>query len=163
MEGGAISLRLPQAPELVAGVFGGPLIYLFVTPGRNALTLGATNSSAGAFKLYGEVFSHGFLRGWTGGIYPAVASGPSFLVLGPAYHVFAEVGGVPGAVFMCSALESAIMYGSESRNGQLAKNEKVPGTFKSLQPVWKPWGPGNQIYMWLYWVSVRALQGIWKN
>jgi hypothetical protein len=140
-------MELPETPVVVAGGVGGPLVMFTVTPARNALTLGATNSSASMASLYGQVFSKGFARGWTGGLFPATAACPTFICLGPAYHMFAGFAGVPAAVVIASCMESCIMFGAETANAQLAKNEKAPGTFKTTQPLWKPWGPGISIHI----------------
>jgi len=141
------AFKLPETPVIVAGGLGGPLVMFTVTPARNALTLGATSPTAGMGSLYGQVFSKGFARGWTGGGFVAAAACPTFICLGPAYHMFASFAGVPGAVVMASCMESSIMYGAETANAQMAKNEKAPGTFKTTQPVWKPWGPGLSIHI----------------
>lgn len=125
---------------------------------RNGLTLGATNSAAGAMEIYGQVFSRGFARGWTGGIYPAIAACPQFLCLGPAYHLFASVGGVAGGVAMASALETAIAYGPETCNAQMAKNNKSPGTFANVHPAWKPWGPGVGLHVFRNILATAGLR-----
>jgi len=138
---------MPETPVIVAGGMGGPLVMFTVTPARNALTLGATNASASMGSLYGQVFSKGFARGWTGGLFPAAAACPTFICLGPAYHMFASQVGVPAAVVLASCMESTIMYGAETANAQMATNQKTPGTFKTTQPLWKPWGPGISIHI----------------
>lgn len=142
-----MEFKMPETPVIVAGGLGGPLVMFTVTPARNALTLGATNASASMGSLYGQVFSKGLIRGWTGGLFPAAAACPTFICLGPAYHMFASSFGVPAAVVLASCMESSIMYGAETANAQLAKNEKAPGTFKTPQPLWKPWGPGISIHV----------------
>jgi len=122
-------------------------VYFTVTPFRNACTLGATSPTTGATELYRQVFSKGFTRGWTGGIYPSAFACPSFICLGPTYHAFKSAVGVPGAVVLASGLESMILYGAETCNAQMAKNEKAPGTFKSVHPSYKPFGPGLGIHV----------------
>merc|ERR1719188_121976 len=117
-----------------------------VTPMRNGLTLGATDIATGAFGLYRQVFARGFAGGWAGGIYPAMAACPQFLCLGPAYHLYASFAGVAGGVVLTSATESAIVYGAETCNAQMAKNQKTPGTFKTVHPSYKPFGPGAGIH-----------------
>lgn len=136
-----MGLQVPETPVLVAGAFGGPAVMLAVTPMRNGLTLGAT-SSLSAGTLYRQVFSRGLAGGWAGGIYPAMAACPQFLSLGPAFHVFASVGGVTGGVLGASVMETAIVYGAETANAQIATNASKPGTFKNVHPSWKPFGPG---------------------
>lgn len=110
-----------------------------VTPARNGLTLGATAPQQSALSLYRQVFRGG---GWTGGIYPAMAACPQFLCLGPAYHFFHPFTGTVGAVALTGATETAIIYGAETCNAQMATNAKSPGTFASVHPSWKPFGPG---------------------
>merc|ERR1719188_2236198 len=105
-----------------------------VTPMRNGLTLGATDIATGAFGLYRQVFARGFAGGWTGGIYPAMAACPQFLCLGPAYHLYASFAGVAGAVVLTGITESAIVYGAESCNAQMAKNSKTPGKIQNVHP-----------------------------
>jgi hypothetical protein len=132
---------------IVAGGVGGPTVYFTVTPFRNACTLGATNPTAGAFELYKQVFARGFTRGWTGGIYPSMFACPTFISLGPAYHMFKDAVGVPGAVVAASCMESMILYGAETTNAQMAKNEKSPGAIKNIHPSWKPFGSGIGIHI----------------
>lgn len=136
------SIKLPETPVMVAGGLGGPAVMFFVTPARNGLTLGATNPQASALSLYRQVFRGG---GWTGGIYPAIAACPQFLCLGPAYHVYHSFAGTAGAVFLAGMTESAIIYGAETCNAQMATNAKAPGTFANVHPSWKPFGPGLSI------------------
>jgi len=102
---------------------------------------------AGAMQLYKEVFARGFTRGWAGGIYPAAFACPTFISLGPCYHAFKGMFGVPGACVLASCMESAILFGAETCNAQMAKNEAVPGTFKSVHPSYKPFGPGLGIHI----------------
>lgn len=142
-----MAFQMPDTPLIVAGGLGGPFCLFTVTPARNALTLGSTNATAGIGTLYKEVFANGFRRGWTGGVFPAAAACPSFICLGPAYHALAHVAGVPAAVVLASAMESAIMYGGETANAQMAKNEKAPGSFKTIHKAWNPYGPGIGIHI----------------
>merc|ERR1712032_1647685 len=103
--------------------------------------------TAGTSELYRQVFAKGFTRGWTGGIYPSMFACPTFICLGPAYHAFKSMVGVPGAVVLASAMESMILFGAETCNAQMAKNEKVPGAFKHVHPSYKPFGPGLGIHV----------------
>jgi len=140
-------VQMPETSLLIAGGVGGPVVYFTVTPFRNACTLGATNPTAGMGSLYKQVFARGFTRGWTGGIYPSMFACPTFISLGPAYHVFKDNLGVPAAVCLASATESAILFGAETCNAQMAKNDKSPGTFKNVHPSYKPFGPGLGIHV----------------
>lgn len=152
------SFDLPSPPVLVAGGLGGPFVMYFVTPARNALTLGATNPTAGAIDIYRQVFSKGFARGWTGGISPSIAACPQFLSLGPAYHGFHSMFGMPGGIVCTSVLESMLVYGAESRNAQLAANQKNPGKITKLQPAWKPWGPGISCHITRNIIAVAGMR-----
>jgi len=142
-----MGFEFPETSMIVAGGVGGPTVYYAVTPLRNACTLGATAPTSSALSLYREVFARGFLRGWTGGIYPSMFACPTFISLGPAYHAFVGMVGVPGAVVLASCTESAILFGAETCNAQMAKNEKSPGAIKNVHPSYKPFGPGLGIHI----------------
>lgn len=136
-----------DAPVVLAGGAGGPLVMFLVTPFRNGLTLGATNPTSGALELYGHVFSKGFFRAWTGGSYSAIVAAPQYLCMGPVFHACASQMGDPAGVLGASCAESALVYGAETRNAQLAKNLRSPGTITSVHPFWMPWGPGIGIHV----------------
>mmetsp|Transcript_77092 Transcript_77092/g.223040 ORF Transcript_77092/g.223040 Transcript_77092/m.223040 type:complete len:277 (+) Transcript_77092:83-913(+) len=150
--------QLPETPVILAGGFGGPAVMFTVTPMRNGLTLGATNVQAGAMELYKQVFARGPFSGWTGGIYPAIAACPQFLCLGPAYHFYASFAGVAGGVGLTSLTESAIVYGAETCNAQMAKNAKSPGTFTNVHPSYKPFGPGFGIHVFRNIIATAGLR-----
>jgi len=150
--------KLPETPVIVAGTIGGPMVMFTVTPFRNGLTLGSTNIKAGAMELYGQVFARGLASGWTGGIYPAIAACPQFLCIGPAYHLFASFSGVAGGVVLTGCAETAIVYGAESCNAQMAKNAKTPGAIQNIHPSWKPWGPGVGIHAFRNIVATAGLR-----
>merc|ERR1719215_564468 len=128
-----------------------------VTPMRNGLTLGAT-SPLPASTLYKQVFSRGFAGGWTGGIYPAMAACPQFLCLGPAYHLYSSFAGVGGGVLLTSMTETAIVYGAETCNAQMATNAKKPGSFPNVHPSYKPWGPGVGIHIFRNVIATAGLR-----
>lgn len=153
-----MGFELPETPIVVAGGLGGPVVVFSVTPFRNGLTLGSTNVQASARQLYGQVFARGFVGGWTGGIYPAIAACPQFLCLGPAYHVYASFAGVGGGVVLTSLTETAIAYGAETCNGQMAANSKTPGRFATVHPSWKPWGPGIGIHAFRNIIATAGLR-----
>jgi hypothetical protein len=44
-------------------------------------------------------------------------------------------------------MESMILFGAETCNAQMAKNEKAPGSFKQVHPSYKPFGPGLGIHI----------------
>jgi len=137
-----LDFKLPDTPVIIAGGVGGPAVMYSMTPARNALTLGATNKAASAGELYGQVFARGISRGWVGGVYPAMAACPQFLCLGPAYHFYASFAGVSGGVVLTGLTESLVVYGAETCNAQVAKNQRNPGTVANVHPSYKPFGPG---------------------
>eukprot|EP00397_Hematodinium_sp_SG-2012_P015062 GEMP01015333.1.p1 GENE.GEMP01015333.1~~GEMP01015333.1.p1 ORF type:complete len:278 (+),score=47.14 GEMP01015333.1:51-884(+) len=139
-----MSSLIPDTPLLISGGLGGPAVMYLVTPFRNGLTLAANDQKSGIRQIYRQVFANSLARGWTGGAYPAIAACPQFLCLGPAYHVFYNNGfGVFGAVTASSILETGIVYGAESKNAQLATNQKA-GRAVIAQPqrAYVPFGPG---------------------
>jgi len=150
-----MSFKMPETPVIVAGGLGGPMVMFAVTPMRNGLTLGSTNINAGAMQLYKQVFSKG---GWTGGVWPAIAACPQFLCLGPAYHFYASFSGVAGGVVLTSITESAIVYGAETCNAQMAKNAANPGTIANVHPSWKPFGPGIGIHIFRNFIATAGLR-----
>jgi len=152
------SLKLPETPVIVAGAVGGPAVMFTVTPMRNGLTLGATNAQASARALYGQVFAGGLRSGWIGGVYPAIAACPQFLCLGPAYHIYASATGMVGGTILASMTESAIVYGAETCNAQMAKNQKAPGTFANVHPSWKPFGAGLGLHILRNVVATAGLR-----
>lgn len=154
----APELKLPETPIIVSGAFGGPIAMFTVTPMRNGLTLGATNATAGAKELYGQVFSKGLRSGWAGGIYPSVAACPQFLCLGPAYHFFSSFAGVSGGIVLTSITESAIVYGAETANAHVATNAKTPGTITNVHPSWKPFGAGVGIHVFRNVIATAGLR-----
>jgi len=141
-----MGFEFPETPIIVAGGIGGPAAMFTVSPMRNGLTLGSTNIAASATELYGQVFARGFRSGWTGGIYPAMAACPQFICLGPAYHFYASFAGVGGGVVLASLTETAIVYGAETCNAQMAANGKTPGKFATVHSAYKPFGPGVGIH-----------------
>jgi hypothetical protein len=151
-------VKLPETPVIVAGGLGGPCVMFTVTPFRNGLTLGATNAKAGAVQLYKEVFARGFTGGWTGGVFPAIAACPQFLCLGPAYHFYASFSGVLGGIVLTSCTETAIVYGAETCNAQMAKNQKTPGSITNVHPSWKPFGPGVGIHAFRNIIATAGLR-----
>lgn len=135
--------EVPKPAVIFAGGFGGPAVTYLITPARNALTMAAGDSSASIASCYGSVFSRGLAGGWIGGIYPAIAGCPQFLLIGPAYHGFASFGGKWGGMVLTGITESMITYGAETKNAQLATIEKggnIPAN--RVQNPLRPFGPG---------------------
>mmetsp|Transcript_17861 Transcript_17861/g.50364 ORF Transcript_17861/g.50364 Transcript_17861/m.50364 type:complete len:304 (+) Transcript_17861:131-1042(+) len=133
--------KLPSAPVLLSGAFGGPFVIFTCTPLRNALTLGAQDRHSGVIKLLRKVFRGGPQAGWTGGFAPAIVACPQFMALGPVYHTLngtfrrnlfpgSEGGGhafLPSLMACCGAAicETCLTYGSQSRNAQMAYNNSM--------------------------------------
>jgi len=154
----AMGFELPETPVIVSGALGGPAVMFAVAPFRNGLTLGSTNTAANARGLYRQVFARGLAGGWTGGMYPAIAACPQFLTLGPVYHFYASFAGVAGGVVLTSITESAIAYGAETCNAQMAANAKTPGTFKTVHSSYKPFGPGVGIFIFRNIIATAGLR-----
>jgi len=90
------------------------------------------------------VFSKGLRGGWTGAAYPAVAACPQYLCVGPLFHIYASFAGSGVASVLTGVTETAILYGAETRAGQLAINAMKPGRIPAsrIQSAFIPWGPG---------------------
>lgn len=144
---GTATVALPDAPLLFAGGVGGPTIKFFVTPLRNAQTLAAQDAALSFSGCFRIVFANGLLGGLKGGHYPAIAACPQFLILGPAYHTFASVGGAWGGLAATAVTETMVLYGAETKNAQLATNAKTAGKIPiaRMQSPFKFWGPGTGI------------------
>jgi len=124
-----VPLKFPEPPYICAGALGGPTVMLVVTPMRNALTLGTLNQSLGVVGIYQQVFQGGFRSGFAGGISPAIAAVPGFLVLGPVFHVFKDLAqSSSAAVCLTAVCESLIFFGPETRNAQMAYNNSLVPT-----------------------------------
>lgn len=85
------------------------------------------------------------MSGFSGGQYMAVAAVPGMLVIGPAFHMYKEVAGGSNvaAVALTSISESAIFYGAETKNAQLAFN--ADAAQKGLKPIAKVQSQFNPI------------------
>lgn len=139
-----LPFQVPDPPLIAAGACGGPFVVYLVTPMRNALTLGATNSAASALGLYLNVFRDGVRGGFAGGAPMAKAAVPGFLVLGPAFHVYKDLvgGSSVGAVLLTAVSESAIFFGSEVNNAQATfnQNAKSSSSANGIAKVHAPMG-----------------------
>jgi hypothetical protein len=143
---GDSGLKMPETPVIVAGALGGPFCMYFVTPWRNAMSYASQDASATLGSLGRIVFSKGPLSGWQGGVYPAIAACPQYLCLGPMYKFFESFAGNLGGIVLTGATETAVLYGAETKNGQIAINAAkghIPEA--RIQSVFNPWGPGTLI------------------
>jgi len=140
-------IEMPDPPLVAAGGIGGPCVMFAVTPLRNALTYAAVDPKASFVSLYKKAFG---ARPFAGGHYMAIAACPGFLVLGPMFHIYnGLVDSSAAACVLTGVSESAILYGSETRNAQVAYNNSLKGTAankaiaeSAMQNVFKPLGPG---------------------
>lgn len=157
-------LKVPDPPYIVAGAIGGPTVIYLVTPLRNALTLGAMDSSKSALTLYKDVFRGGFFSGWAGGKYMAQAALPGFLVIGPVFHVYKDIcgGSSAAAVALTAVSESMIFYGSETKNAQTAYNldaqKKGAQGITKLQSQYNPLGPGISYHIARNYLAMSGLR-----
>jgi hypothetical protein len=131
---------------MVAGCAGGPFTIWMYTPLRNAITLGSQAPNAvthPASGLYREVFSRGFVGGWTGCVTTVCMSSVQFMCMGPLYHAYTHYLGAVAAVPLTSVSESLITYGSQTRNAQMAYNVTVPAARRLVvQNPLNPFGVG---------------------
>lgn len=140
--------KMPEPPIIAAGAMGGPFCIYASTPIRNALTYAASDASLSILGCYRESFTGGFLRGWTGGHFYAIAACPQFVCLGPMYHAYASICGAAGGVFLAGLTESLIVHGAEKKNAQLSVNMKggrIPVNL--IQNPFMPFGSGFGIHL----------------
>lgn len=137
----APELKFPEPPILAAGGLGGPFCMMTVTPFRNALTFASKDASLSVGKVFGRVFSNGLASGWIGGGPVAIAACPQFICLGPVYHVYAGYTGAVGGIVLTGITETLVLYGAETRNGQLAI-KAGGGHMPRIQSPFNPYGPG---------------------
>lgn len=144
--GGDSAFKFPETPIIVAGALGGPFCMYFVSPMRNAMSIAAQDAQMSLGSVARQVFAKGFTGGWVGGVYPAIAACPQYLCLGPAYHAFASIAGSAGGIVLTGATETMVLYGAETKNGQIAINEVKGHIPKArIQSPFNPWGPGTLI------------------
>ena len=157
-------VKVPEPPLLAAGAIGGPFVMYLVTPLRNALTMGAVDSSKSVITLYRDVFSQGLAKGFQGGQFMAVAAVPGFLVLGPCFHIFNDLvgGNAAAAVGLTALAESGIFYGSETKNAQIAFNQsqerKGGPKILKLQSQLNPIGPGIGLHVTRNYLAMSGLR-----
>lgn len=117
-----------------------------VTPFRNALTYASKDASLSIPQVFSKVFANGVPGGWTGGVYPAIAACPQYLCLGPMYHFYAGFSGPMGGIVLTGITETAVLYGAETKNAQMAINARggsIPTA--RVQSPFNPIGPGCSI------------------
>jgi hypothetical protein len=117
-----------------------------VSPMRNAMSIAAQDAKMSLGAVFRTVFAKGPAGGWIGGVYPAIAACPQYLCLGPAYHAFASFAGPGGGIILTGLTETAVLYGAETKNGQIAINASkghIPQA--RIQSPFNPWGPGTII------------------
>ena len=152
----ALRKHVPDAPLLAAGALGGPFVIISLTPLRNVMSNAAQDQSASLAQLYARVGGVAkssplsWLRtAYTGARVSGVPACPQWCVIGPAFHFFHATGlPTPAALLSTAALETFIVFGSQSRNAQMAYNVQVPAAkavplFNQL----RPWGPGAEFFV----------------
>lgn len=138
--------KMPEPPILAASALGGPFCMYTVAPFRNALTFASQDASLSLGQVFGRVFARGLTGGWTGGAYPAIAACPQYLCLGPMFHLYSSATGALGGIVLTGITETAVLYGAETKNAQLAINSrggKIP--VARIQSPFNPIGPGTSI------------------
>lgn len=135
--------NLPEAPLLCAGLVGGPLVIGVCTPFRNCLALASQDASSTIGNLWKRVFSGCLRTAYRGGLAPMPASMIQFSAVGPLYHILNPYTGPVGAVALSAGVETAVIFGPERRNVQLAFNESTSVDRRvALKSYFKPWGAG---------------------
>lgn len=164
-----IQIKMPDPPLIAAGAIGGPCVMFAVTPLRNALTYGAIDPKASFSSLYRKSFG---TRPFAGGHYMAIAACPGFLVLGPVFHIYnGLVDSSAAACVLTGVTETVILYGSETRNAQVAYNNSFKSSTanaakrtsqviaeSAMQNVVSPLGPGNLIHITRNIVAMSGLR-----
>lgn len=158
-----MGVSVPDPPLVAAGAAGGPFVIYLTTPMRNALTLAALDSSQSVGGLYREVFSAGLARGWVGGHYFAAASCPGFLCLGPLFHIYKDLAGSAAiATVMSGVSESIVLYGSETKNAQVAYNQSAAkrgiAQLARTQSAFIPWGPAISLHIARNTIAMSGLR-----
>lgn len=141
---GGDGIKWPEPPVILAGGLGGPFCMYTVSPFRNAMSIASQDASMSCGAVFRQVFAGGLSSGWIGGAYPAIAACPQYLCLGPAFHLFASFAGNWGGIVLAGATETAVLYGAETKAGQLAINAAKEGRIPAarIQSPFVPWGPG---------------------
>lgn len=149
-------------PLVFAGLIGGPLGVIALTPLRNALSLAAADQESSTWQIYKSTFPDGLSSGWTGGMPSGIAACPQFVMVGPVFHLAKNMlGSSILAVCVSAACESAVTYGALSKNAQMARNQELEHSGSSekipLADPFMPWGPGIG-FLWLG--NAAAISGI---
>jgi hypothetical protein len=136
--------QLLQNSEILSGAVGGPLVVGFLTPQRNAMTLGAKDATSSFFQIYRQVFRNGVLQAFRGGSRPTFAAVPQFTMIGPAYLLVHQQTQSPSlALFASSMGESLLTYNAQRRNAQIQFNaSRPPSQHIAFESMSKLWGPG---------------------
>jgi hypothetical protein len=122
-----ITSNLPSPPHFAAGALGGPFVIAALTPLRNAMSNAAQDQRSTFTALYQRSLGPPTLPplsrlriGFTGAAVSAPAACPQWLMIGPAFHVLHAHLITPLAILGAAFLETAITYGSQTRNAQMA-------------------------------------------
>jgi len=149
-----------RSQEVVCGFIGGPLVVGALTPLRNAMTLGAKDTTSSLQGLYQKVFTQGFLQGFRGGSKPVLAAVRKYTAVGPFYHfMHRHTDSIPAAMLGAAVMESLMTFSAHKHNAQVQYNatrmlvsEKI-----AYQPVHRIVAPGFQ---WHVGRNFSAMLGI---
>lgn len=156
-----LATLFPDRSLVVSGTFGGPFVVYVLTPMRNALTIASQDRVSSVYQIYERCFQGGFVRGWTGGIYPSIPAIPQFVTLGPLYHMYSSVMGPYLALGATAVTESAFTFGAHSRNAQMAHNAAVLDPARhvtKLSTTWTMFGPGLFAHMCRNCVAMSGIR-----
>jgi hypothetical protein len=122
-----IMSNLPSPPHFAAGALGGPFVIASLTPLRNSMSNAAQDQTSNFTGLYKRAFGspslpllHRLRIGFTGAAVSAPAACPQWCMIGPAFHILHSHVPTPLAILGAATLETAITYGSQTRNAQMA-------------------------------------------
>lgn len=97
------------------------------TPLRNSMSNAAQDQTSSFTGLYKRAFGspslpllHRLRIGFTGAVVSAPAACPQWCMIGPAFHILHSHVPTPLAILGAATLETAITYGSQTRNAQMA-------------------------------------------
>jgi len=129
---------------------------------RNSLTVASQDKDLSVMEVYEHTFRGSLKNGWTGGVNSAIAACPEFIVMGPVCHMVKDLTGSSFLSVLVSGLgETAITFGPQSQNSQMAFNQEViaEGHPELQVPVMSltPWGPGVYVHIAR---NMAALAGI---
>jgi len=156
------SIKFPETPLILVGVFGGPFCMYILTSARNALTLASQDAESSFCQKWANTFEGGVASGWVGVATPALAALLQFTTMGPLYHAAKEAcGSAVLAVVIAAMAESDLSTGPQTYNAQIAFNQQQSslddGVVLPLFNPFLPFGPGALMH---FLRNTVALSGI---